>query len=216
MESLTLPAVRRGLLWIAALAVGLSTGCVSTEWTTLKTFGAMQPTKACQIVCTWNNSVALVPDPVHNGQLNPGFVGRIYLFGPTIDYPLLAEGALAVDLFDEAHNPPKWVERWEIDPETLRRLSRKDMIGCGYTVFLPSKEYKPEMSKVRLRTAFKAANEAPIYTENAVTLDIKNGVIREGQTPLGMPGSRSPGSSAASTLPPPTPKSPLPPPIPVR
>lgn len=218
MESVPLAALRRGLFWSVALSACLGLGCVTTDWTTSwKTGGPIvNPHKACQIVCTWNNSIAMVPDPLRNGQPNPGFVGRVYLFGPEIGYPLLAEGSLTVDLLDEAYLPPRLVERWEIDPDTFKRLSRKDMIGDGYTIFLPSKEYTPEMSKIRLRTSFKAANEAPIYTENAVTLATGNGILREGQAPLTMPGV--PRVSPGTTLPTPTPtpRPQLPPPIPVR
>jgi hypothetical protein len=94
-----------------------------------------------------------------------------------------------VDLIDESCDPPKWVERWNIDNDTLQRLKKKDVLGWGYTVFLPSKEYRPDMSKIKLRTSFQAPKTPPIFTENAVTLAPTNEpspTIRQGGPPMAM------------------------------
>src|SRR5262249_17043389 len=131
--------------------------------------GPPAPTQACQTAGAWQNNVVQTPDPTKNGAPATGFTGRLYLFGPTIDYPLVGEGSLTVDLIDETYEPAVTRERWNIDPETLKRLARKDMIGWGYTLFLPSREYNKEMSKVRLRTSFTQGKAAPLYTENVVT-----------------------------------------------
>lgn len=175
----------RGALAAVALAACLATGCVSTAGSLWP--AALSPAKKvpCQIVCTWQNNVAFVADPTRGGNPGPGLVGRLYLFGPEVDHPMEAEGTLTVDLYDDTGAAPRMVERWIIDPQTLARLSKRDMIGCGYTVFLPWSQYRPDISKVRLRSNFQsAAAKAPLYTENVVTLAAGNGVIREGTGPI--------------------------------
>lgn len=175
----------RGALAAVALTACLATGCVSTAGSLWP--AALSPAKKvpCQIVCTWQNNVAFVPDPTRGGNPGPGLVGRLYLFGPEIDHPMEAEGTLTVDLFDDAGETSRMVERWIIDPQTLARLSKRDMIGCGYTLFLPLSHYRPDMSKIRLRSHFKTAvATAPLYTENVVTLAAGNGLLREGSGPI--------------------------------
>jgi hypothetical protein len=202
--------------WGILLLAVLSVGCVTTSgW--LHNSDPPKPGVACQVVCTWQNSVAFVPDPAQGGNAGPGFVGRVYLFGQTMDHPVLAEGTISVDLIEETGSAPVWLERWNLDADTVKRLVKKDMIGWGYTVFLPSKTARPDMSKIRLRTAFTAPNSAPIYAENIVTLSQTNGVIRESTKPLSMPGTNPPTSTKpqGSTGVPPR-SSTLPPPIPVR
>src|SRR5262245_25576719 len=129
--SLTGRAVRRGSLASAVLLVAtFSVGCVTTGTSLWPDENAPpKPSKACQVVCTWQNNVALAPDPAHGGAPTPGFAGRLFLFGENIDFPLVAEGSLVVDLIDETYEPAQWRERWNIDAETLQRLLRKDMIG---------------------------------------------------------------------------------------
>lgn len=214
----------RGPWWVVVLLAALPAGCVSSGMNFLwPGEGQAASGAACQVVATWQNNVLQVPDSTKGGQLMPGFAGRVYLFGSNIDFPVVAEGSLIVDLVDETYDPATWVERWNIDAETFQRLMKKDIIGCGYTIFLPSKEYRPEMTKVRLRTCFQPVKGAPIYTENVVTLAATNGVIREGK-PIRRPGAHVAPPAAQSpvvpkvTLPMPQPgQGPaLPPPTPVR
>ena len=55
----------------------------------------------CQVVTTWGKQVQYTPDTERNGAPMPGLVGRLYLFGPTIDYPMAGDGGVVVDLYDE-------------------------------------------------------------------------------------------------------------------
>src|SRR5208337_2466794 len=96
----------------------------------------------------------------------PGLAGRLYLFGPNIDYPLAGDGRLTVDLFNdepEAGKEPKLLEQWRIDKDTLKRLLKKDTIGWGYTLFLPWGTYKPEITHVHLRLRYDPAHGTPIF-----------------------------------------------------
>jgi hypothetical protein len=172
-----------GLVWSLAVVVGLCSGCVTTEKSVAS--GDKPPALGvpCQIVATWQTDVAYAPDPTHGGAMNPGLAGRLYLFGKVIDFPMAAEGSLIVEMVDESKDKPEAVEQWRIDPGTMQRLLRQDMIGWGYTLFLPSGRYKPEMTKVRMRTCFTPVKGSPLFSESVVTLAAGNGMIREG-TPL--------------------------------
>ncbi len=130
----------------------------------------------CQVVTTWNHQVVYAPDPVHAGAPTPGLIGRLYLFGQEISYPLVEEGTVVVDLYDDTKpnpgetHPP--LEEWRLDRETLKRLVKRDTIGWGYTVFLPWGTYKPEVKLVHLKVRYEATKGTPLYTESGpLTLD---------------------------------------------
>lgn len=130
----------------------------------------------CQAVATWNHQVVFAPDPAHGGAEGPGLVGRLYLFGPEISYPLIDDGSVVVDLFDgtkpAGEGPPIPLEEWRIDPTTLKRLAKRDMIGWGYTLFLPWGTYKPEISQVHLKVRYITAKGNPFFAESGpMTLD---------------------------------------------
>jgi hypothetical protein len=181
--SLIRRATTRGGLLALPLVAALVAGCVTTDEMLLWKSEKKPEEPVCQLLCMWQNSVQFAADPTRGGKPGPGVAGRLYLFGKALGHPLRAEGSLVVDLFDETDGKPVHKEQWRIDPETLQQLVSKDFVGTGYTLFLPSHRYRPEMSKVRLRVAFvSATNPAPIFTENAITLADGNGVIHESST----------------------------------
>jgi hypothetical protein len=134
----------------------------------------------CQIVTTWNHQVVYAPDPVHAGAPTPGVIGRLYLFGQEISYPLVEEGSAVVDLYDDTKantgeaRPP--LEEWRLDPATLKRLVKRDTIGWGYTLFLPWATYKPDIKLVHLKIRYEPAKGTPLYAESGpLTLDDSSG-----------------------------------------
>jgi hypothetical protein len=122
---------------------------------------------AYQVIATWNNQVIFAPDPVHNGNPAPGLAGRLYLFGPQVDFPMEGDGGVVVDLYDESSGKPVMLEEWRFDKDTLKRLLRKDIIGWGYTLFLPWGTYRPDIQTVRLRLHYDAPGAASLYAESA-------------------------------------------------
>jgi hypothetical protein len=170
-------------LIVAALLLPLS-GCMITQ-----SFTAMMPAHAteapAQVVVAWNNKVTYVPDPAHNGTPAPGICGRVYLFGPIPAIPLVGDGSLVVDLFDDTpHNGQPCsvqLEEWQFDPVTFRRLLSKDTVGSGYTIFLPWGTYRPDVKYVHLAVRYEPANGTPLYAPSGpLTLD-------HSQTPVGAP-----------------------------
>jgi len=176
-ERLILRAGGRGGLVAALLLAALAAGCATTE----EYFARAKDPQAGvgQIVCAWENAVRFVPDPARQGAPNPGLAGRLYLFDQDLANLLEGDGSASVYLFDETDGPPVMKEVWKFNTQELKRLSRKDGYGNGYTLFLPWATYRPEISKVRLRVEYQPAKGSPHYTEDAVTLAPGNGVLRE-------------------------------------
>jgi hypothetical protein len=160
---------------VAGLALLVTTGCVTTG-SFIPSADGPPAGDPCKVVATWNNQVMFTPDPTHGGNPIPGIAGRMYLFGPKVDFPMTAEGMVVADLFDAAQTGPNQqpvlLEEWRIDKDTLKRLLRRDAIGWGYTLFLPWGTYKPDITKIQMKLRFEPVHGVPLYTENArVTLN---------------------------------------------
>jgi hypothetical protein len=133
-----------------------------------------------QVLTFWQNRILQTPDPANNGRMSPGLAGRLYVYGPDLKYPIPGDGGVVIELYDEDGREPVFVERWEIDPVTFKRLLKQDMLGWGYTVFLPLvKDCRPDMSKVRLRVRYQPgpSGSAPLFREDQMTLAATNGRI---------------------------------------
>lgn len=177
MATVAAVAMRRA---VAGLALGLMvTGCVGLP---VHPFGPpLDPPRVAQVVVNWRNSVAFSPDPVNGGRQQPVLGGQMYLFGATVDYPMVARGGAKVELFDESNGPATGpaLEEWVFRPEDMPHLMKKDFLGVCYMVLLPWGTYRPEIQKIKLRTAYLSPDGLPVYTENVVTLDTNNGVITD-------------------------------------
>jgi hypothetical protein len=154
---------------VAALLplVALAGGCVTLDG--LRSGDAPPPPGIpCRVVAWWQPHVVFTPDPVRHGASAPGLAGRLYLFGPQIDFPMVGDGSLVVDLYDETGCPPgqpALQEEWRLDPVTLKQLLRRDMIGWGYTLFLPWGRYRPDLTRVQLRVRYEPAHGSPLFAE---------------------------------------------------
>jgi hypothetical protein len=168
-----LPAVVGPILrWAVLLALACS-GCVTTMPETALAPNEPPPCRElpCQIVTWWQPQVRFSPDPARHGANNAGLAGRVYLFGQDMSFPLIADGALVIDLYDETSNQPVLLEEWKFDKETLKKQARRDAVGWGYTVFLPWGTYRPEISKVWLKARFEPLQGLPLYAPDShVTL----------------------------------------------
>jgi hypothetical protein len=177
METTTRRQITR---WSVAFAVALTTGCV-----TLPTIGSLKDRKPhgeiCQAVATWQREVVFSPDPTRGGARTPGVAGRLYLFGQEIKEPLIAEGHVVVDLYDETGlaqgKPSVLLEQWRLDNATLKQLERRDAIGWGYNLYLPWGTYRPDIAQVRLRTRYEEPGSPPIYAEGPPIMLKGNGPV---------------------------------------
>lgn len=160
--------MKKRWLWLLLIAA-LLPGCI-----TFPTMPGADPLHrpVCQLVATWQHKVVFAPDPVHGGAESPGLLGRLYLFSQELDYPVIGDGSLVVDLYVmEQPDPkqpaqPRLLEKWQFDAATLKRLLRKDVIGWGYTVFLPWGSFRPDISQVQLKVRYETAQKMPFFTES--------------------------------------------------
>jgi hypothetical protein len=166
--------------WLAVsmcLLSSLLSGCVGLE-SFVANKEDMPTGKACQIAVFWNKEIAYAADTVNGGVETPGLVGRVYLFGPKFDFPLIGNGTVTVELYKGelpegagAQVTYQLAEKWQIDKDTLKRLARKDTIGWGYTLFLPWSSYKAETRLVRLKVRYDSGDGSlPLYTEAPLSL----------------------------------------------
>ena len=213
-------ALRRCLLGLAGF---LAAGCVNPVTLKVPPLTASMRPDTSRMLVRWNNSVAVAPDPVHGGRSQPGLMGRVYFFGPDMAVPREGDGTLTVELSDPSQRGPdggpKVLEKWIIQPADFQRMKRPDMIGTGYSLFLPWGTYRPDLRQVHMRTGFQPKAGGPPLYSNSGLLKLGDGVLEArsstySTTPGATPSTPTPGA----TLPVPTPgatppvPTPLPPP----
>jgi hypothetical protein len=159
-----------------AIALGLSfvAGCVSTP----KKDQDQPPTgPVCRVESYWHSGIVTTADVVHKGTTLPGLAGRVYFLGQDMGTPLKGKGKLLVDMYDDVHvspeGQPRLLEHYEYPDEVLARLIRKDMIGWGYTVFLPWPEYRPDIKHVQLKVSFTPDAGTPMFAP-PIQLTVRN------------------------------------------
>jgi hypothetical protein len=169
MASVRQISLRLGAL-VVALAGCLSAGCVGVNLQ-ISQESAREQELPCELAACWQHEVAFAPDPAHGGQPAPGLVGRVFLFNKK-RLPVEGDGSLHVELADGSVTPAKVLEQWNFDPVTLRKYQRKDMVGPGYSVFLPWGTYSPDRTHVVMRVVYKPAKGTPLYaTPSSLALD---------------------------------------------
>jgi hypothetical protein len=193
MEPLQAPQVSRLAFLGLALLGSLSAGCA-----TMNSLAAISDGPAggpyTHVVAYWNPEIVHTPDPTHGGMDVTGIAGRVYFVDDTpklgarfsvdnpneVDFRPSGEGAVVVDLYDP-NRPEKdggavWLGQWRYDSVTLQRLLRKDVIGWGYTIFLPWPDYKPEFTRIQLRLRFEPAKGGMAMYANSQPMTLDNGV----------------------------------------
>jgi hypothetical protein len=171
MEAIRLGNVMNRRSFLSTLALGMLAlgGCDTTNAFVLSDMPGNSEAP-CQVIAWWERSIVVTSDSVNNGKPLPGLAGRIYLFDQNVGAPLVGDGSLVVGLFDDTPHPgvtgPVEVHEWKIDAVTLKRLLRKDVLGWGYTVFLPWPEDKPQFTHLQLKVRYNQPNKAPLFTES--------------------------------------------------
>ena len=164
------PAPYRFWASIVAPMLVLTCGCVGIDSNSLCEPAPPAAGAPCQVVATWQPQVYITHDPAHNGADTPTLVGRVYLFGPEIKYPMTGDGTLIVDLYEGTVAPGTAavpLEEYRYDPATLRKLLRHDPIGWGYTVPFMWSTYRPDVARVQMKVRYEPTKGTPLYAESA-------------------------------------------------
>ena len=183
--------MKRISLGFRGLGFALFAGCVTAGSTPVTTTSNSIPTpspspppppvarapvgeQARQAHIAWENHVMTAADTQNGGRPLPGIAGRLYLFGENVGYPLRSGGTVTVVMHEvKKDGSLKQLADWTIDPVTLQRLGRKDMVGWGYTLFLPWESHNPEIRRVQLQAKFtQDGSTNPLFTPaSTVTLN---------------------------------------------
>jgi hypothetical protein len=220
MESLIVRGVRRLGLFLLSVSFIVPAGCVTTgvPWPLGDCPPGVMP---CQVMATWVPQVGWTPDPTKGGQPGPVLAGRMYLFGPEVGFPLLGDGRVVVDLWDETPTlqggEAVFLEEWVINRDDLKRLMKKDAIGPGYTLVLPWGTYRPDITRIQLKLRYEPVKGYVLYAQSSpVTLGQEEGPMpaltgRNGSPPAanaaakpGTSGPHPPAPLTGKTTPPPT------------
>ena len=166
-----------------------------------------------QVHAAWEGRLMETRDVLHNGAPLIGLVGRMYLFGPEVGHTLIGDGAAEVELSDlgqiDPQGKPKLLEVWKIDKANLKRMLKKDMIGWGYTLFLPWSTYKPDINKVQLQVRYVPDTGWPLFAPPAVVaLRSYNQLTRTERQTLPAPALPPSAGAAPAAPPPPVPAQP--------
>ncbi|HKB03197.1 MAG TPA: hypothetical protein VKD90_13305 [Gemmataceae bacterium] len=132
--------------------------------------------EANRLTAAWNNKIIYAPDPTRGGEPVPGLMGRLYLFGPDEKHPLPTEGELIVGVWDNTPKvnggEPALLELWHIDAQTAKKFQRHDLIGDGYTIFLPWSKYHVDLKQVSVRARFNGADgRCLVASPETLTID---------------------------------------------
>lgn len=163
------------------IGLGLCAGCVSIEvqrpawpvawpWEDRPSEGEVN-----QVIAMWSDGVVVQADPSQDGKATPGFNGKVYLLDGRSGQAHGAAGRLIISLYD-ASGPPGQPPRevWEIDPETLKRVARKDGVGWGYALWLPWSTADATIHNVTLVVQYKPHRGQDVWS-NQSTFRVRDG-----------------------------------------
>lgn len=169
------------LTGLATVAL-MGAGCASTVERTKNLFGKPAPvagasTATARAAATFSPKVILAPDPTRGGAEVIGLLGRLFILDKEGTHMIETTGVLKVDLYDHTHaagdTPPVMLEHWIFDPETLKKLGRKDMFGYGFSLFLPWSTHRKDISKIYMVLRFEpeGGGEPLMYQTGVMSID---------------------------------------------
>ena len=166
--------------WMLMVVTG-ATGCASTMERTEAVFGkpvsGTPTTTSARAAATFSPKVVMAPDPTRGGAQVIGLLGRLFILDPSGSYMIETAGVLKVDLYNHTHavgdTPPVMLEHWLFDPETLKKLGRKDMFGYGFSLFLPWSTHRKDISKIYMVLRFEpeGGGEPMMYQTGVMSID---------------------------------------------
>jgi hypothetical protein len=123
-----------------------------------------QPTR---VLAFWDSMVNMKSDPMRGGQPMPTLAGDLYIVGDDSQFISMPQGTVVVDLYDVNDGKSTPLERWVLDPETLRKSFVKNMLGWHYQLTLPWPNYQPEIKRVELKVQIVTSSHKPLAADPA-------------------------------------------------
>jgi hypothetical protein len=128
-------------------------------------FCADRPTNV-ELSVHWNREIVDVADPTEAPKEGFCLIGGCYLFDSNGD-PVRRAGRLQVCLLNESRPEQPVSEIWQIDSTMLQKMARKDTVGWGYTLVLPTYRCIPNLTAFRLFVTFYPDQGSPLYDDGA-------------------------------------------------
>jgi hypothetical protein len=159
-----------------------------------------QPGQAARFTSAWDNKIVFAPDPTHGGEPVPGLVTRLWVFGADQSVPLDPDGEILVAMWDNAPKTnggsPVLLEVWHIDRETAKKFIRPDIIGNGYSVFLPSQKYHIDLKQINVQVRYNGADGRNLVSATQTLALDHSATLQRAAEKLGLKGVKDPGASA--------------------
>lgn len=153
---------------VAAFLVGALAGCVgSGSFNVSQKPAELPPMPVNEVMTYWEPGIRIITSYPTGAPL-PGIAGRVYLMNDDVKDMVDARGEIVVRLHDRTQgaDSEKWLQQWIFHEADLKKLKKKDLVGDGYTLFLPWPEYRPEISKIELRLAYFPRGGTPHFAES--------------------------------------------------
>jgi hypothetical protein len=128
------------------------------------------PQQPATVLALWQPEVDYRPDVLHDGKMIAGIRGRLYLLFDDLSGTFYADGTLVVEMQGETRGSkgqPVVLDKWEIDRETLRKWRRRDIVGDGYSLWLPWESYRPDGTCIQMKVRFDQPGRPPLCTESS-------------------------------------------------
>jgi hypothetical protein len=200
MEKIMNPScTKQWILLVLPLFLGL--GCHSMPTQPADEFPVAE---VRQVHVTWSNQILVTTDyGTNQGAPLPGLVGHLSLMGRDLGHTVRSNGRVVVDLFDasgvDQNGNPKFLGRWQLSKENLARLGQKDILGLGYTLFLPWPDYKPECKKLQLQLTY-LPDDGPTLISRREPLSLRKHDFKSAVTRVSPQPTPAPEAPRGSTV----------------
>jgi hypothetical protein len=115
--------------------------------------GQGESAPAISVTTFWYEQIYEVADAA-KGKSVPGIAGRVWLASENTKAVVEANGCFFVEMYNTSAQTPVKLAEWRFDAATLKSLKRTDIVGPGYTLFLPWDDYRAEITQVELRVLY--------------------------------------------------------------
>jgi hypothetical protein len=125
--------------------------------------------RACRILTYWDRQIRLAAVTNNQAMTAPPYLaGRMYFFSK--EYRLLTpRGRLIVDWYDMSGAPDaeqSLLGKCEFDADSLQKLKSVNLVGMGYTIWVPWPDYRPQYTRVKIQVTFMPASGGdPVFAE---------------------------------------------------
>jgi hypothetical protein len=172
---------RRASLAVFVLAALAPLGCLSKQPLISKKENSQPPPIVPmdgRLITEWDNKIAYGADMSRGGAPMPVLLGRLFLFGQDMAHPYIGDGSMIIDLYDATPSrvgpdgEPKQIEMMIVDPDTLKRFAKKDLIGDGYSILFPWYTYRQDISHVYIVARYTSKEgKSLIHTSGTFSID---------------------------------------------